>query len=89
VAASGSWRTPEADSLPTPIPSDFWPPGLENAEKLALKCIARTQLLYVAEDSNKKVVGYVLAKMEEDASGMHCVDAVQRVFSFRRKRAIL
>jgi len=26
------------------------------------------QLLWVAEESNKKIVGYVLAKMEEDAS---------------------
>jgi len=29
------------------------------------------QLLYVAEDSNKKIVGYVLAKMEEDAPEVH------------------
>ncbi len=29
------------------------------------------QLLYVAEDSNKKIVGYVLAKMEEDAQESH------------------
>uniref|UniRef100_A0A7S4R318 N-acetyltransferase domain-containing protein n=1 Tax=Alexandrium monilatum TaxID=311494 RepID=A0A7S4R318_9DINO len=29
------------------------------------------QLLYVAEDYNKKIVGYVLAKMEEDASEVH------------------
>mmetsp|Transcript_37827 Transcript_37827/g.89434 ORF Transcript_37827/g.89434 Transcript_37827/m.89434 type:complete len:216 (+) Transcript_37827:120-767(+) len=29
------------------------------------------QLLYVAEDSNKKIVGYVLAKMEEDAAESH------------------
>ena len=29
------------------------------------------QLLYVAEDPSKKIVGYVLAKMEEDAAEMH------------------
>eukprot|EP00239_Pterosperma_sp_CCMP1384_P001052 CAMPEP_0197852770 /NCGR_PEP_ID=MMETSP1438-20131217/21339_1 /TAXON_ID=1461541 /ORGANISM="Pterosperma sp., Strain CCMP1384" /LENGTH=176 /DNA_ID=CAMNT_0043466939 /DNA_START=137 /DNA_END=667 /DNA_ORIENTATION=+ len=29
------------------------------------------QLLYVAEDYNKKIVGYVLAKMEEDAEVPH------------------
>merc|ERR1712048_615857 len=29
------------------------------------------QLLYVAEDYNKKIVGYVLAKMEEDSSEVH------------------
>jgi N-alpha-acetyltransferase 10/11 len=29
------------------------------------------QLLYVAEDSKKKIVGYVLAKMEEDAAEVH------------------
>lgn len=29
------------------------------------------QLLYVAEDSNKKIVGYVLAKMEEEAQESH------------------
>jgi len=29
------------------------------------------QLLYVAEDSNKKIVGYVLAKMEEDSPEVH------------------
>jgi len=87
IATNRSFATlwlPQAPAEP-----HFWPPGLANAQKLALNCIARKQLLYVAEDSNKKVVGYVLAKMEEDASGMYCVDAVQRVFSFLRKRAIL
>jgi len=29
------------------------------------------QLLYVAEDPSKKIVGYVLAKMEEDATESH------------------
>lgn len=29
------------------------------------------QLLYVAEDYNKKIVGYVLAKMEEEATQVH------------------
>merc|ERR1711990_62807 len=29
------------------------------------------QLLFVAEDYNKKIVGYVLAKMEEDADASH------------------
>jgi ribosomal protein S18 acetylase RimI-like enzyme len=29
------------------------------------------QLLYVAEDFNKEIVGYVLAKMEEDAEIPH------------------
>jgi ribosomal protein S18 acetylase RimI-like enzyme len=29
------------------------------------------QLLYVAEDYNKKIVGYVLAKMEEEAAECH------------------
>ena len=29
------------------------------------------QLLYVAQDSKKKIVGYVLAKMEEDAPEVH------------------
>jgi peptide alpha-N-acetyltransferase len=29
------------------------------------------QLLYVAEDHNKRIVGYVLAKMEEDANIPH------------------
>jgi len=29
------------------------------------------QLLFVAEDYNKKIVGYVLAKMEEDAEAAH------------------
>eukprot|EP00742_Colponemidia_sp_Colp-10_P003752 GILJ01003993.1.p1 GENE.GILJ01003993.1~~GILJ01003993.1.p1 ORF type:complete len:230 (+),score=38.86 GILJ01003993.1:233-922(+) len=29
------------------------------------------QLLFVAEDYNKKIVGYVLAKMEEDAAEVH------------------
>merc|ERR1712187_555992 len=29
------------------------------------------QLLYVAEDYDKKIVGYVLAKMEEDSSEVH------------------
>ena len=29
------------------------------------------QLLYVAEDPSKKIVGYVLAKMEEDAAESH------------------
>merc|ERR1711933_520017 len=29
------------------------------------------QLLYVAEDYNKKIVGYVLAKMEEDSAEVH------------------
>jgi len=29
------------------------------------------QLLYVAEDSTKKIVGYVLAKMEEDSPEVH------------------
>eukprot|EP00164_Ancoracysta_twista_P008791 GFYU01012796.1.p1 GENE.GFYU01012796.1~~GFYU01012796.1.p1 ORF type:complete len:236 (+),score=93.94 GFYU01012796.1:124-831(+) len=29
------------------------------------------ELLYVAEDYNKKIVGYVLAKMEEDTSEQH------------------
>ena len=29
------------------------------------------QLLYVAEDRKKKIVGYVLAKMEEDAEVLH------------------
>merc|ERR1711972_400829 len=29
------------------------------------------QLLYVAEDYNKKIVGYVLAKMEEDSNEVH------------------
>ena len=29
------------------------------------------QLLYVAEDTKKKIVGYVLAKMEEDAPEVH------------------
>jgi len=29
------------------------------------------QLLYVAEDYDKKIVGYVLAKMEEDAAECH------------------
>ena len=29
------------------------------------------QLLYVAEDSKKKIVGYVLAKMEEDSAEVH------------------
>jgi ribosomal protein S18 acetylase RimI-like enzyme len=29
------------------------------------------QLLYVAEDAGKKIVGYVLAKMEEDAQESH------------------
>ncbi|KAI5061172.1 hypothetical protein GOP47_0023677 [Adiantum capillus-veneris] len=29
------------------------------------------QLLYVAEDYNKKIVGYVLAKMEEESSECH------------------
>jgi ribosomal protein S18 acetylase RimI-like enzyme len=29
------------------------------------------QLLYVAEDYNKDIVGYVLAKMEEDADIPH------------------
>jgi len=29
------------------------------------------QLLYVAEDYNKKIVGYVLAKMDEDSSDIH------------------
>jgi len=29
------------------------------------------QLLYVAEDNSKKIVGYVLAKMEEDATESH------------------
>merc|ERR1712060_292907 len=29
------------------------------------------QLLYCAEDYNKKIVGYVLAKMEEDAQEVH------------------
>lgn len=29
------------------------------------------QLLYVAESSNGKIVGYVLAKMEEEASVPH------------------
>merc|ERR1719203_761808 len=29
------------------------------------------QLLHVAEDSKKKIVGYVLAKMEEDAAEVH------------------
>merc|ERR1711972_1131828 len=29
------------------------------------------QLLYVAEDYNKKIVGYVLAKMEEDSDEVH------------------
>eukprot|EP00899_Mesostigma_viride_P022657 jgi/Mesvir1/3576/Mv12039-RA.1 len=29
------------------------------------------QLLYVAEDYNKKIVGYVLAKMEEDSTECH------------------
>ena len=29
------------------------------------------QLLYVAEDQSKKIVGYVLAKMEEDAAESH------------------
>mmetsp|Transcript_30761 Transcript_30761/g.100121 ORF Transcript_30761/g.100121 Transcript_30761/m.100121 type:complete len:186 (+) Transcript_30761:117-674(+) len=29
------------------------------------------QLLYVAEDDNHKIVGYVLAKMEEDAEEVH------------------
>lgn len=29
------------------------------------------QLLYVAEDYNKKIVGYVLAKMEEEATEVH------------------
>ena len=34
-------------------------------------CCRAWQLLYVAEDANKKIVGYVLAKMEEDAAGAH------------------
>ena len=29
------------------------------------------QLLYVAEDGKKKIVGYVLAKMEEDSAEVH------------------
>ena len=29
------------------------------------------QLLYVAKDSKKRIVGYVLAKMEEDAPEVH------------------
>jgi len=29
------------------------------------------QLLYVAEDSNKKIVGYVLAKIEEESEDIH------------------
>ena len=29
------------------------------------------QLLYVAEDYNKKIVGYVLAKMEDEAAEVH------------------
>lgn len=34
-------------------------------------CLSWPQLLYVAEDRKKKIVGYVLAKMEEDAPEIH------------------
>jgi len=34
-------------------------------------CLSWPQLLYVAQDSKKKIVGYVLAKMEEDAEVVH------------------
>ena len=30
-------------------------------------CLSWPQLLYVAQDHKKKIVGYVLAKMEEDS----------------------
>jgi GNAT superfamily N-acetyltransferase len=34
-------------------------------------CLSWPQLLFVAEDRKKKIVGYVLAKMEEDAPEVH------------------
>ena len=34
-------------------------------------CLSWPQLLYVAEDRKKKIVGYVLAKMEEDSPEVH------------------
>jgi peptide alpha-N-acetyltransferase len=34
-------------------------------------CLSWPQLLYVAQDHKKKIVGYVLAKMEEDSPEVH------------------
>jgi len=34
-------------------------------------CLSWPQLLYVAQDHKKKIVGYVLAKMEEDVEPVH------------------
>jgi ribosomal protein S18 acetylase RimI-like enzyme len=34
-------------------------------------CLSWPQLLYVAEDAKQKIVGYVLAKMEEEAAEVH------------------
>eukprot|EP00947_MAST-08B_sp_MAST-8B-sp1_P001716 g1716.t1 len=46
------------------------------------------QLLYVAEDHNKKIVGYVLAKMEEDDAVLHGHITSLAVLRSHRKRGL-
>mmetsp|Transcript_32986 Transcript_32986/g.72479 ORF Transcript_32986/g.72479 Transcript_32986/m.72479 type:complete len:198 (-) Transcript_32986:535-1128(-) len=46
------------------------------------------QLLHVAEDSKKRIVGYVLAKMEEDAPEVHGHITSLAVFRSHRKMGL-